>query len=138
MTQLVRRCIDHRDYHYIVAYGVSNNRCSRWNNDGVAFLGYQPQDDSKVFAEAISVEGIVKDPIAARFHGAFFCPLEFTGNVDRIDWSTTNPHVPLRTNMATLVQIGVFPDEFQSRILVHNPAQLYGFEAGATIPAAEQ
>lgn len=85
MTQLVRCCIDYPEYHYIVAYGVSNNRRSRWNNDGVAFLGYQPQDDSEVFAEAILAKGIVEDPIAARFHGGFFCPLEFTGNVDRID-----------------------------------------------------
>lgn len=85
MVQLVRRCIDHPDYHYIVAYGVSNNQRSRWSNDGVAFLGYQPQDDSEVFAEAILAKGIVENPIAARFHGGFFCPLEFTGKVDRID-----------------------------------------------------
>lgn len=85
LTQLVRRCIDHPDYHYLVAYGVSNNKRSRWSNAGVDFLGYQPQDDSEVFAERILAKGIVEDPVAARFHGGFFCPLEFDGDVERID-----------------------------------------------------
>ncbi len=85
MTQLVRRCIDHPDYHYLVAYGVSNNTRSRWSNAGVDFLGYRPEDDSEVFAERILAKGIVEDPIAARFHGGFFCPLEFDGDVERID-----------------------------------------------------
>ncbi len=85
MAQLVRRCIDHPDYHYLVAYGVSNNTRSRWSNAGVDFLGYRPQDDSEVFAERILAKGIVEDPIAARFHGGFFCPLEFDGDVERID-----------------------------------------------------
>ena len=85
MAQLVRRCIDHPDYHYLVAYGVSNNKRSRWSNADVDFLGYRPQDDSEIFAERILAKGVVEDPIAARFHGGFFCPLEFDGDVDRID-----------------------------------------------------
>ena len=85
MAQLVRRCIDHPDYHYLVAYGVSNNRRSRWSNAAVDFLGYRPQDDSETFADRILAKGIVEDEIAARFHGGFFCPLEFDGDVERID-----------------------------------------------------
>ncbi len=85
LAQLVRRCIDHPDYHFVVAYGVSANRRSRWSNADVDFLGYRPQDDSEAYAEAILAKGIVEDPIAARFHGGFFCPLEFDGDVDRID-----------------------------------------------------
>ncbi len=85
MAQLVRRCIDHPDYHYLVAYGVSNNTRSRWSNADVAFLGYQPQDDSETFAKAILAKGIVEHPIAAPFHGGFFCPLEFDGDLNRID-----------------------------------------------------
>lgn len=85
MAQLVRRCIDHPDYHYLVAYGVSNNTRSRWSNADVAFLGYQPQDDSETHAKAILAKGIVEHPIAAPFHGGFFCPLEFDGDLGRID-----------------------------------------------------
>ena len=85
LAQLVRRCIDHPDYHYLVAYGVSNNRRSRWSNAHVDFLGYRPQDDSESYAERILAKGIQEDPIAARFHGGFFCPIEFDGDVERID-----------------------------------------------------
>ncbi|MEQ1807391.1 MAG: NAD(P)-dependent oxidoreductase [Burkholderiaceae bacterium] len=85
MAQLVQRCIDHPDYHYLVAYGVSNNKRSRWSNADVDFLGYRPQDDSETFAPAILAKGIVENPIAARFHGGFFCPLEFDGDLERID-----------------------------------------------------
>ena len=85
LAQLIRRCIDHADYHFIVAYGVSNNQRSRWSNRHVDFLGYQPQDDSEVFAPAILAKGLTEHPIAAPFHGGFFCPLEFDGDVDRID-----------------------------------------------------
>jgi len=85
LAQLVRCCIDHPDYHYLVAYGVSNNTRSRWSNADVDFLGYRPQDDSERFAPQILAKDIVEDPIAARFHGGFFCPLEFDGDVMRID-----------------------------------------------------
>ena len=85
LAQLVRCCIDHPDYHFLVAYGVSGNQRSRWSNADVDFLGYRPQDDSERFAPAILAKGHIEDPIAARFHGGFFCPLEFDGDVDLID-----------------------------------------------------
>ncbi len=85
LAQLVQRCIDHPKYHFLVAYGVSNNRRSRWSNKGINFLGYAPQDDSEVFAEEILAKGLVEDPLAAPFHGGFYCPIEFDGDVDAID-----------------------------------------------------
>lgn len=84
MAQLVGCCIDHPDYHFLVAYGVSNNTRSRWSNDHVAFLGYRPQDDSEAFAPAILAKDTPEDPIAAQFHGGFFCPMDFAGNTDLI------------------------------------------------------
>ena len=85
MAQLVRRCIDHPDYHFLVAYGVSNNKRSRWSNQHVDFLGYAPQDDSETYAQEILALGKAEDPIAAPFHGGFYCPIEFAGDLDRID-----------------------------------------------------
>ena len=85
LGQLVRRCIDHPDYHYLVAYGVSNNRRSRWSNQHVDFLGYAPQDNSEIYAEEILALGIPEDPIAAPFHGGFYCPIEFAGKLEDID-----------------------------------------------------
>lgn len=85
MAQLMRCCIEHDSYHFVVAYGVSNNLRNRWDNSNVKFLGYHPQDDSEVFAQEILARNVPEDPIAAQFHGGFYCPLEFVGSTDRID-----------------------------------------------------
>lgn len=84
MAQLARRCVEHASYHFVVVYGVSNNLRNRWDNSDVKFLGYQPQDDSEVFAAEILARDIPEDPIAAQFHGGFYCPLEFVGTTERI------------------------------------------------------
>ncbi len=85
MVQLVRRCIDHSGYHFVTVYGVSNNLRSRWDNTNVKFLGYRPQDDSEVFAAEIFASGAKENEIAALFHGAHYCPMEFTGDTSQID-----------------------------------------------------
>lgn len=85
MSQLARCCVEHPDYHFVVVYGVSNNLRNRWDNSSVGFLGYRPQDDSEVFAAEILGKGVAEDPIAAQFHGGFFCPMEFVGDPGRIE-----------------------------------------------------
>jgi uronate dehydrogenase len=85
MVQLVRRAIDHPDYHYVVVYGVSNNKRSRWDNSSADFLGYRPEDDSEIYADEILAKGEVENEISAQFHGGFFCPMEFAGDTDRIE-----------------------------------------------------
>ncbi|MEO6626728.1 MAG: NAD(P)-dependent oxidoreductase [Burkholderiaceae bacterium] len=85
LAQLVQRCIDHPDYHFLIAYGVSGNTRSNWSNADVAFLGYAPQDDSERFAPEILALNATEDPLAAQFHGGFYCPIEFDGDATRID-----------------------------------------------------
>jgi uronate dehydrogenase len=85
MVQLVQRCIDHPNYHFVTVYGVSNNLRSRWNNTNLKFLGYRPQDDSEVFAAEILALDAKEDEIAAQFHGGFYCPMEFAGDTSQID-----------------------------------------------------
>ena len=85
MVQLSRRCIDYPDYHFIIAYGVSKNLRSRWDNTNVKFLGYAPQDDSEQFAAEIFAEGKKENEIAAQFHGGFYTPMEFAGDPSAID-----------------------------------------------------
>ena len=85
MAQLARRCIEHPDYHFVVAYGVSNNLRSRWDNTPAKFLGYRPQDDAELFAADVLATSPVEDPIAAQFHGGVYCPIEFVGDTARID-----------------------------------------------------
>lgn len=85
LVQLVRRCIDHPRYHFLVAYGVSANTRSNWSNADVAFLGYAPQDNAETYAPEIEAMSLAEDPLAAQFHGGFYCPIEFTGDAQRID-----------------------------------------------------
>ena len=85
MVQLVRRCIDHPNYHFVTVYGVSNNLRSRWDNTNVKFLGYRPEDDSEIFAAEILALGAKENEIAAQFHGAHYCPMELSGDTSQID-----------------------------------------------------
>ncbi len=85
MVQLMRRCIDHPHYHFVVVYGVSNNLRSRWDNTNAKFLGYRPQDDSEKFAAEILAQGNKENEIAAQFHGGFYTPMEFAGDPDAIE-----------------------------------------------------
>ncbi|MFZ2739320.1 MAG: NAD(P)-dependent oxidoreductase [Burkholderiaceae bacterium] len=85
MAQLASRCVEHPGYHFVVAYGVSNNLRNRWDNTPAKFLGYRPQDDAERFASEVMLNSPVEDPIAAQFHGGMYCPIEFVGDTDRID-----------------------------------------------------
>src|SRR6516165_6414614 len=85
MVQLVRRCIDHPDYHFVIVYGVSNNLRGRWDNSNVKFLGYRPEDDAEVFAPEILALGKNENEIAAQFHGGLYTPIEFAGDTTQID-----------------------------------------------------
>jgi uronate dehydrogenase len=85
MVQLVGRCIDHPNYHFVIVYGVSKNLRSRWDNTNVKFLGYCPEDDSEVFAAEILAPGTKENEVAAQFHGAHYCQMEFTGDTSQID-----------------------------------------------------
>jgi uronate dehydrogenase len=85
MVQLVRRSIDYPNYHFIIVYGVSNNLRDRWDNSNVKFLDYHPEDNSEIFASEILAKGVKEDKVAAQFHGGFYCPMEFSGNMTLID-----------------------------------------------------
>jgi uronate dehydrogenase len=85
MVQLVHRCIDHPNYHFVVVYGVSNNLRSRWDNINAKFLGYRPEDDSEKFAAEILAQGKKENEIAAQFHGGVYAPMEFAGDPSAID-----------------------------------------------------
>lgn len=84
-VQLVRRCIDHPRYHFVVVYGISNNLRRLWDNTNAAFLGYQPEDDAETFAPEILALGNTEDEIAAQFHGGINCSVEFAGDASQIN-----------------------------------------------------
>ncbi|WP_447778279.1 NAD-dependent epimerase/dehydratase family protein [Variovorax boronicumulans] len=83
-THLTQRCIE-APYHFCVVYGVSNNTRNLWDNSKVAYLGYSPQDNSEEFASQILTRGDAEDLVAKLFHGGFYTPMNFSGDVDQID-----------------------------------------------------
>jgi uronate dehydrogenase len=83
MVQLVRRCIDAGDFHFLVLYGVSNNTRARWRNPAAAAIGYVPQDNAEDYAGKLPAPA--DGGPAALFHGGDFCALEFDGDLDAID-----------------------------------------------------
>ena len=85
MVQLVGRAIDHPGYHFIVAYGVSNNARNRWDNANVRTLGYRPDDDAERFAAKIRDAAEPEHELDALFHGGFGCRVEYAGNPDDVD-----------------------------------------------------
>jgi uronate dehydrogenase len=84
MVQLVQRCIDHPDYHYVDVYGISANTRARWDNTHADFLNYHPQDNAEDHADAVNALNIVENDIEVRFHGGFLTAMEFDGDLGKI------------------------------------------------------
>jgi uronate dehydrogenase len=84
LVHLVTRCIEAPDYHFAIVYGASNNTRSRWDNAKVAHLGFRPQDNAEDYAQEIAASGKAEDPLAKQFHGGFYVPIGFTGEVEKI------------------------------------------------------
>jgi uronate dehydrogenase len=85
MVELIRCSIDAPAIHYCVAYGVSANARSFWDNHEAAALGYTPRDNAEDFAANILAAAPVEDLAAAPFHGGWYCAMDFTGNLEAID-----------------------------------------------------
>ena len=86
-VQLVQRCIEAPDFHFVVLYGVSANTRSRWNNPHAARIGYEPLDNAEAFAPRFAASnGDGTDP-AVECHGGPFCALEFDGDLHRVSAS---------------------------------------------------
>lgn len=84
MTQLVRRCIDAPEYHFVVAYGVSNNDGAFWSNRGIEWLGFQPTSNAARHSGPAE-DWPEEDALARQFHGGGHCALYFDGDPSRIE-----------------------------------------------------
>jgi len=87
MAQLARRCVEAPSFHFLVLYGVSNNRRTKWAGDAAAraHLGFAPEDDAETFAAEIEAVAPPPGSVAALFHGGVVSELGFSGNPGRID-----------------------------------------------------
>jgi uronate dehydrogenase len=82
MVQLTLRCIEAPNYHFIIAYGVSANTQSCWDNGSIDFLNYRPQDNAEDYASSCIQHD---DTIADQFHGGPYCSIAFDGDPSFID-----------------------------------------------------
>ena len=84
-VQLVGRCIDAPDYHFIVVYGVSSNTRNRYRNVGLEFLGYRPQDNAEDYAADVLRAPDTEEAISRQFHGGPYTEMGFDGDLARIE-----------------------------------------------------
>jgi uronate dehydrogenase len=80
LAQLVAIGIEHPDIRFEVAYGVSGNARSWYDNSNAARLGYRPQDESERFASEVLAREQPGDPRAERYQGGAFVHLEEVEN----------------------------------------------------------
>jgi uronate dehydrogenase len=85
MVELIRCSIEAPAIHYCVAYGISANARSFWDNREAAALGYAPRDDAEDFAAQLLANAPAEDPAAAPFHGGWYCAMDFAGDISAID-----------------------------------------------------
>jgi len=73
--QLVEKCLSAPRVGFMIAYGMSNNSESFWDNRGAAILGYKPQDSADDYRDKIMANTPQGDPAdpAIRFQGGSFC-----------------------------------------------------------------
>ena len=64
-----------------MVYGVSNNTRTWWDNSRAESLGYRPQDDSEVYAEAVLAREPAHEPGDPQhlYQGGAFVGLEIGG-----------------------------------------------------------
>jgi uronate dehydrogenase len=84
MVELIRCCVEAGDFHYCVAYGVSANDRSFWDNREAAILNYAPRDNAEIFAAQILAAAPAEDEIAAAFQGGHYCAKDFAADPSRI------------------------------------------------------
>jgi uronate dehydrogenase len=79
LVQLIRIGLEHRDIHFEIFYGASDNAASWWDNSNARRFGYKPQgkaDDYRDEAMAAQKK-LPPDPVGDRFQGGPFCTVEY-------------------------------------------------------------
>lgn len=86
-VQLTLRCLQAPNIHFLVVYGVSANDGNLWRNPGAEAIGFHPQDNGAVYTqEVLAAFPAEAEPEFERpFHGGWFCGMEFSGDLQRID-----------------------------------------------------
>ncbi|MGH6790807.1 MAG: NAD-dependent epimerase/dehydratase family protein [Pseudolabrys sp.] len=79
LVQLVRIGLEHRDIHFEIFYGVSDNADSWWDNSNARRFGYKPQGQAEKYRDSAMAAqtAVLPDPIGDRYQGGTFCSDEY-------------------------------------------------------------
>ena len=79
LVQLVRIGLEHRDIHFEIFYGVSDNADSWWDNSNARRFGYKPQGQAEKYRDSAMAAqtALLPDPIGDRYQGGTFCSDEY-------------------------------------------------------------
>lgn len=86
LTSLVRASLTAADVHFEIVYGCSANSRSWWDDSGAVKIGYRPQDNAEIYAEAILAQGSEDAANAGKlFQGGYQCDDPADDGIDRGD-----------------------------------------------------
>ncbi len=79
LVQLIRIGLEHRDIHFEIFYGASDNADAWWDNSNARRFGYKPTGKADDFrAQAMAAQAkLPADPIGDRYQGGPFCSDEY-------------------------------------------------------------
>lgn len=72
LTRLVTACLSAPYLGYAVLYGMSANSRTWWDNSGVDYIGYRPEDCADKFVDAIAPKPLDPDDPAIHYQAGFF------------------------------------------------------------------
>ena len=79
LVQLIRIGLEHRDIHFEIFYGASDNADAWWDNSNARRFGYKPIGKADEFrGQAMAAQAKAPpDPIGDRYQGGPFCSDEY-------------------------------------------------------------
>jgi uronate dehydrogenase len=85
MVQLIRIGLEHRDIHFEIFYGVSDNADSWWDNSNARRFGYKPEGKAEQFRDAAMAAQakLPSDPVGDRYQGGPYCSDEYDADRKR-------------------------------------------------------
>lgn len=84
LGQLVTIGIEHAEIEFEIVYGMSDNKRAWWDNSNATRLGYQPQDRSEDYAEAVLARTEeASDPLVEQMQGGGFVATEKGGDPNK-------------------------------------------------------
>ena len=79
LVQLIRIGLEHRDIHFEIFYGASDNADAWWDNSNARRFGYKPAGKADDYREqALAAQAkLPPDPVGDRYQGGPFCSDEY-------------------------------------------------------------